>query len=384
MISKLHWYPFNFVLPSGDVFTFQDGLSRVIRPDGSYVKTSTGAYVQAENLVAASNGIMHNNPRSGSAVMLPLTSTSTSVELVLFGGQNKSVSCSVPSVATGTQAQRRAVVEGRLASRWSYRLKISTSGSGSSVTYTFSSWTREDMGVRRVGGQATLLPNGDTVVTGGSQAGCVGNPKDGVLPSGLPALWSVLYQAEKDQNKRFTVLNASSVARSYHDTALLTPDGTVLVAGCNVCNRTYFSSVATFYEPNVATTQREYRVEVFHPPYVHDTANRPVITSLKGQASAATVITAKNGDKVAMAWSGASNVTRVALVAPSASTHNFDANQRVIFCDVSSRVFASSKSGTLSFTVPVNANIAIRQYYMVFALNDKVYSKGRWMHVVDP
>jgi hypothetical protein len=35
--------------------------------------------------------------------------------------------------------------------------------------YTFSRWVKEDMGVRRVGGQATMLPNGDTVLTGGSQ-----------------------------------------------------------------------------------------------------------------------------------------------------------------------------------------------------------------------
>jgi hypothetical protein len=40
---------------------------------------------------------------------------------------------------------------------------------GSNVTYSFSSWVQEDMGVRRVGGQATMLPNGDTVLTGGSQ-----------------------------------------------------------------------------------------------------------------------------------------------------------------------------------------------------------------------
>jgi hypothetical protein len=40
---------------------------------------------------------------------------------------------------------------------------------GSNITYSFSPWEREDMGVRRVGGQATMLPNGDTMLTGGSQ-----------------------------------------------------------------------------------------------------------------------------------------------------------------------------------------------------------------------
>jgi hypothetical protein len=213
----------------------------------------------------------------------------------------------------------------------------------------------------------------------------VGNPKNDVLPSGLPALWSVLYQAEKTKGQRYTVLNATSIARSYHDTAVLTPDGTVLVAGCNVCNRTYFSMVGSFQEPNPEmNSNREYRVEVFHPPYVLDPASRPVITSLKGESHAGTVLSTMNGEKVSLAWSGVANVTRVALVAPSASTHNFDANQRVIFCTTSDYVHTSTTSGSLNFAIPSNANVAIRQCYMVFALDGKMYSKARWLRVVDP
>jgi hypothetical protein len=56
---------------------------------------------------------------------------------------------------------------------WVCRITACTNGwllrAGSNVTYSFSTWEREDMGVRRVGGQATMLPNGDTMLTGGSQ-----------------------------------------------------------------------------------------------------------------------------------------------------------------------------------------------------------------------
>jgi hypothetical protein len=39
--------------------------------------------------------------------------------------------------------------------------------------YTFGTWVDEDMGIRRVGGDATLLPNGDVMLTSGAQSGCM-------------------------------------------------------------------------------------------------------------------------------------------------------------------------------------------------------------------
>jgi hypothetical protein len=96
------------------------------------------------------------------------------------------------------------------------------------------------------------------------------------------------------------------------------------------------------------------------------------------------VVSTTNGESVLLNWSGAKNVTGVALVPPSTSTHNLDANQRVIFCDVNSVEFSSDTSGTVKFTIPANENIAIRQYYMVFALNGKTYSTSRWLRIVDP
>jgi hypothetical protein len=44
---------------------------------------------------------------------------------------------------------------------------------GATRSYTFGTWTEEDMGIRRVGGDATLLPNGDVMLTSGAQSGCM-------------------------------------------------------------------------------------------------------------------------------------------------------------------------------------------------------------------
>jgi hypothetical protein len=37
--------------------------------------------------------------------------------------------------------------------------------------YKFGTWEEEDMGIPRGGGSATLLPNGDAIITGGAQVG---------------------------------------------------------------------------------------------------------------------------------------------------------------------------------------------------------------------
>jgi hypothetical protein len=44
----------------------------------------------------------------------------------------------------------------------------------------------------------------------------------------------------------------------------------------------------------------------------------------------------RNNQTLVLSWRGAANVTSVTLVAPGTSTHSWNANQRVIFCDVSS------------------------------------------------
>lgn len=46
-----------------------------------------------------------------------------------------------------------------------------SAGTGA-VSYTFGPWQTEDMGIHRVGGLATNLPNGDIVLSGGAQVCC--------------------------------------------------------------------------------------------------------------------------------------------------------------------------------------------------------------------
>ena len=50
-------------------------------------------------------------------------------------------------------------------------------------------------------------------------------------------MWPVLYTPWKPNGQRFQVLARSRIARLYHSVAALTTDGSILVAGCDRCDK---------------------------------------------------------------------------------------------------------------------------------------------------
>ncbi|KAJ6431225.1 hypothetical protein OIU84_018672 [Salix udensis] len=73
-----------------------------------------------------------------------------------------------------------------------------------------------------------LLPTGDVLIINGATNGSAGW-NDAMNPVHNP----VLYQPDEDPTRRFTVLSPSKIARLYHSTAALLPDGRILVGGSN-------------------------------------------------------------------------------------------------------------------------------------------------------
>ncbi len=60
------------------------------------------------------------------------------------------------------------------------------------------------------------------------------------------------------------------IPRMYHSTAALTPDGTILIAGCDRCTNYNFGDEVegVTFQPSYRTylpTRSEYRAEVFAP-----------------------------------------------------------------------------------------------------------------------
>jgi hypothetical protein len=172
---------------------------------------------------------------------------------------------------------------------------------------------------------ATVLPDGTVLVTGGSSAAGFNTASGAVYTA---ELWDPTQPAES----AFTALASATRYRGYHSIALLLPDGRVLSSGGD-------------NEPNA---------EVFSPPYLFKGA-RPTITSVPPNISYANSFFVQTPD--------AASATSVTLVRLSAVTHAFNMNQRFM------RLAFSQATGGLTVTAPAAGEIAPPGHYMLFLLN---------------
>ena len=172
------------------------------------------------------------------------------------------------------------------------------------------------------------LPDGNVLVVGGGGTNQQTNTNPGPLQ---PELWNPTAQT-------WTTLAAMHTPRMYHSTAVLLPDGTVLVAGGGRLS-------PAIDEPNA---------EIFSPPYLSKGA-RPTISSAPSQATVGTTITVQTPD--------AASIASVALISLASDTHTYDMNQRFLPLQF------SAGSGSLSVQMPANSNLAPPGSYMLFIVN---------------
>ncbi len=185
---------------------------------------------------------------------------------------------------------------------------------------------------------ATLLPDGTVLVTGGTQGNGFNN-----LDPGQPVHAAELWDPTTGS---WTVLAAESVDRCYHATAVLLPDGTVLSAGSGEFRPT----PATENDPK--ESHRD--AQIFSPPYLFQGA-RPVITNaptnlVYGQVFS--VSTSQPGEIGQVTW----------LRLPSV-THSFDQNQRINFLPF------QVNGNALSVTAPADPNRCPPGHYMLFIID---------------
>lgn len=185
---------------------------------------------------------------------------------------------------------------------------------------------------------ATVLPTGDVLVTGGTSGSGFNNIEAAVRSA---ELW---HQA----SGTWTTLASSSVARFYHGTALLLPDGRVLYTGSG----------------DGADSPNEPNYELYSPPYLFKGA-RPTITgglSAQHGYGQTQVVETPNGAQIA----------KVTLVGLGSVTHAFDQNSRLVSLSF------SAVTGGLSVTFPASRALAPPGPYMLFLVNaNGVPSVGR-------
>jgi hypothetical protein len=176
----------------------------------------------------------------------------------------------------------------------------------------------------------TLLPDGTVLASGG------GSNSDGVdiTKSVLPAeIWN------PDSETWRTVAPLQN-GRLYHSTALLLPDGRVLMAGGGQL------------PGSIAVNQRN--AEIYSPPYLFK-GPRPTI------ASAPSVL--QYGGTFQVATPSPGSIAKVALIRTPSVTHAFDQNQRYV------PLSFNTSGGVLNVTAPANANLAPPGYYMLFLVD---------------
>jgi hypothetical protein len=187
---------------------------------------------------------------------------------------------------------------------------------------------------------ATVLPTGEVLVTGGSRGTSF---DDQTRPVRAAELWNPVTGA-------WTTLASNAVTRTYHGTSILLRDGRVLHAGSGS-----------------STTPHELNAELFSPPYLFKGA-RPTISS------APTAV--RYGTSFSVGTAQAQSISRVSLIRLGSTTHAFDMNQRF------QRLSFTRQSGALTVTAPTNRNRTPPGHYMLFILNgDGVPSVARIVRV---
>jgi hypothetical protein len=194
-----------------------------------------------------------------------------------------------------------------------------------------------DMSQPRIELNATILPSGRVLVTGGSDVN--------------EDLNSVSFNADlyDPVTNTFSSAGMNAVPRLYHSNALLLPDATVLVFGNN--------------HPAITPPSYEPRVELYQPAYLFNAdgshAVQPVINSVPpGPIGYNAVFQVTTPDP--------SSISSVLLVRPAGVTHAFNMEQRLV--TLSFKV-STSRTGALDVTAPPNGNIAPPGYYLLFILN---------------
>lgn len=239
------------------------------------------------------------------------------------------------------------------------------------------------MTYRRKFHNATLLPDGKVLVTGGTQ--CQGTNNIG-CPEGAatrPELWD-------PQTESWSVMapNPSGVPRVYHSVGILLPDARVLVGGGGLpaaggevvpsptgTPETCIDGASASNSVNCRTFGHK-DLEIFSPPYLFTSggmpATRPAISS-----APANVIT---GQVFGVTTSSAFQTSSVVLVRLPSETHGFDFDQRRVVLN-----FQATSSTNLNVTAPADTRVCPPGYYMLFIINSSgVPSVAKFVRVISP
>ncbi|KAI3785611.1 hypothetical protein L1987_44735 [Smallanthus sonchifolius] len=334
-------YPFVFLYPDGNLFVFANNRAILF----NYSKNQV-----VRTYPTMPGGQPRNYPSTGSAVLLPLRikqGVAEAVEVLVCGGAPKGAFVNA----------NNGRFDGALDTCG--RIKISDPN---------PQWVMETMPLARVMGDMLLLPNGQVLIINGASAGVAGWEL-----GRNPVLSPVTYTPDNQIGSRFEVQNPSRKPRVYHSTAVLLPDGRVLVGGSNPHDKYVFTNVLY---------PTELSLEAFSPSYLDSSSSslRPRIISPKTKTKI------RYGKRVAVTFAVSGpvdpNLVTVTLVSPSFNTHSFSMNQRLLVLDSGNSTKALGKSTyKVSVTAPPSGNFAPSGNYLLYVVHKEIPSPGIWVRM---
>jgi Domain of unknown function (DUF1929)/Glyoxal oxidase N-terminus/Kelch motif len=194
---------------------------------------------------------------------------------------------------------------------------------------------------------ATVLPDGQVLVAGGTQGGGFDDVSD-VNAVHAAEVWD-------PGTGQWTTLASNTVTRVYHSVSVLLPDGRIVHAASGDAD----------VGGSPAPSQRN--SELFSPPYLFKGA-RPIISSVPSGVA--------YGERFMVETPNSAQITKVTWVRLSSVTHSFDQNQRF------NALAFEPTSGGVIVTAPTNPNLVPPGHYTLFVLNrNGVPSVGRIIRI---
>ena len=320
LFARLH------LLPDGTIF--YGGTGQMFNPFGQSYDEATWNLHKIYDPDAPANtpawtdsGIGAVGARGGAfSVMLPLKAPFTEAKMLIAGG---TIGTS-PGTYVGTNLSEIVTVK---------------DGKSSSVLTS-------PMNERRWYSSGVLLPDGTV-------AALSGGDRDDVV---APGTTTGVRRAElfDPATGKWAPLASGARDRTYHNSAILLADGSILVGGHSPINTLYGGQGQPAYGP-VSSNLRDPSFERFYPPYL-DRGPRPSISfAPKGITW---------GSSFSVSSADAGDVSKVVLVRLPSATHTTDPDMRAI------ELSSTASGNTLTVAGPPNANVAPPGYYYLFVLKD--------------
>ncbi len=188
----------------------------------------------------------------------------------------------------------------------------------------------------------TMLADGTVLSVGGANTSNQSVITTGVLPT---EIWH-------PDTETWTSAAPIAASRNYHSTAILLPDGRVMVSGGG--------------HPFGMQDAAQFSSQIYSPTYLSQ-GSRPTISSAPAAAT--------YGSSFSVDTPDAAGITAVNLVSLGADTHQIDMNQHFVPLNF------TTSGGALNVTAPASGTIAPPGYYMLFILKDGVPSVAKMIQV---